>query len=637
MSKKNKAQKAAARRERELQRLQEAIERQAEEMAAAPPKPEKADPPRAPEPSPTLSQFDDFMDTDDELWDRFEHASAEDKQRIYLETLETGEIDDEYAFEMLENIRNTLDIDTPAGRARYAKLARELQQLHPDIYRQSFAYYNSSLIRDAIADERWEALPELLAPFAEEPDRGIDMFYRVIDQLLYHGQIETLLEVMSKAVPGVTKSDKLVPWVDEEFKDQLMKLHLFKYLETASDPRSDDPVLLEATAPYGEWKPGWLERYIPRFGSTAPSAWRRENFDDTVDADQWSDNLAALIAEFIADQHNNGIPYSRAYMIWGQLNGLLEKRYLTTTSPKPKRGNRRRPKKRRRTTPKSQRSYLIPSYQDTDKALVEHFQFLSSQPYRAITLMEFLPPYLHFITRLGLIHPKEMDKALDSLNGLMQHLPAILESHAVDPLARRNVAEVWSKSAIAALKDDPALSEARAKPPAIPASAVETTPARPGAWQTYTFKVTYLRDPEIWRTIEIAARQNLHDLHNAIQEAFDFDNDHLYSFYLSGRAWDKTSEYAHPSANGPNAAQARIGELNLRMKHRLLYLFDYGDEHRFEVQLIASNPDAPQADYPRVIEKHGDNPEQYPGWDEDEWDEAEDWDEEEWDTDEDEA
>ena len=174
------------------------------------------------------------------------------------------------------------------------------------------------------------------------------------------------------------------------------------------------------------------------------------------------------------------------------------------------------------------------------------------------------------------------------------------------------------------------MSEARSKPLSPPTPGVETAPSRPGAWQTCTFKVTYLRDPEIWRTIEITAQQNLHDLHNAIQEAFDFDNDHLYSFYLSGRAWDQASEYAHPSADGPNAAQARIGELNLRMKHRLLYLFDYGDEHRFEVQLIAINPDATKGDYPRVIEKHGDDPEQYPGWDEDgEWDEDEDWDEEE--------
>jgi hypothetical protein len=624
MSKKNKKQKSDTRRERELQRLQETVQRQAEEMAAAPPQPQKAEPPKAPEPSLALPQFDEFMDTDDELWNGFQHASAAEKQRIYLETLEAGETDDEYAFEMLEDIRNTLDIDTPAGRARYAELVGQLQQTHPDIYRQSFAYYNSSLIRDAIADARWEALPELLAPFAEEPDRGIDMFYQVIDQLLYHGQIKLLLEVMSRAVPIVTESDELVPWVEEEFNGQLMELHLFKYLETASDPRGDDPALLAATARYGEWKPGWLARFVPRFTANAPSAWQPENFDDTVDADQWHDNLSDLIAEFIANQHNNGSPYSRAYMIWNQLNELLGKRYLTPTLPESRRGNRRTTKQHRRTASKSQHSYLIPTYQDTEKALVEHFQLLDSQPYRAIALMEFLPPYLHFITRLGLIHPKEMDEALDSLNGLMQYLPTILESHAVDPIARHNVSEAWSKPSIAALKDDPALSEARTKPPTPPTSNVKTTPRRPGVLQTYTFKVTYLRDPEVWRIIEMTERQTLHDLHNAIQDAVDFDNDHMYSFYMNGQAWDNTVEYAHPSADAPSAAGVRIGDFGLRIKHRFLYLFDYGDDQRFEVQLININPDAPKADYPRITEQHGDNPEQYPGWDEDEeWDEDE--------------
>jgi hypothetical protein len=50
------------------------------------------------------------------------------------------------------------------------------------------------------------------------------------------------------------------------------------------------------------------------------------------------------------------------------------------------------------------------------------------------------------------------------------------------------------------------------------------------------------------------------------------------------------------------------------MKQRFLYLFDYGDEHRFEVKLMDVNPDAPaDEDYPRILEHHGENPSQY-GW-----------------------
>ncbi len=125
--------------------------------------------------------------------------------------------------------------------------------------------------------------------------------------------------------------------------------------------------------------------------------------------------------------------------------------------------------------------------------------------------------------------------------------------------------------------------------------------------------MTYLRDPGIWRTIEIAENQTLDDLHHAVRRAVRFGEDHLYSFFMSGRAWDDRTEYASPYGEGRSAARMRIGDLRLRMKQRFLYLFDYGDEHRFEVQLTATNPDAPKGRYPKLVEKHGRNPPQYVG------------------------
>ena len=47
-----------------------------------------------------------------------------------------------------------------------------------------------------------------------------------------------------------------------------------------------------------------------------------------------------------------------------------------------------------------------------------------------------------------------------------------------------------------------------------------------------------------------------------------------------------------------------------------MYLFDYGDEWRFKVRVCAINPDAPEDEYPRIVESVGKAPGQYPGWDE---------------------
>ncbi|HID86109.1 MAG TPA: plasmid pRiA4b ORF-3 family protein [Anaerolineae bacterium] len=132
--------------------------------------------------------------------------------------------------------------------------------------------------------------------------------------------------------------------------------------------------------------------------------------------------------------------------------------------------------------------------------------------------------------------------------------------------------------------------------------------------KTGTNKVTYQRKPSVWQLIEIAENQTLDDLHYAILDAMRFDADHLYSFFMSGRAWDETTEYASPYGEGPSAAGVKIGDLGLRMKQKFLYLYDYGDEHRFEVQLVGINPEAPKGRYPKIVEKHGRPPRQYGGW-----------------------
>ena len=55
------------------------------------------------------------------------------------------------------------------------------------------------------------------------------------------------------------------------------------------------------------------------------------------------------------------------------------------------------------------------------------------------------------------------------------------------------------------------------------------------------------------------------------------------------------------------------------MKQKFLYIFDYGDEHRFEVQLTEINPDAPKnVRYPIVLEEHGEPPSQYGDWEDEE-------------------
>ena len=127
---------------------------------------------------------------------------------------------------------------------------------------------------------------------------------------------------------------------------------------------------------------------------------------------------------------------------------------------------------------------------------------------------------------------------------------------------------------------------------------------------TYIFKVG-LRG-SVWRRIEISAEDTLLSLHLAIQNAFDFDDDHLYGFYMDGKYSSRGAYFLSPDdEEGPYANKIRIGELGLYIGQRILYLFDFGEKWYFQVRLEGLKA-GPKPPLPRIIEKKGKSPNQYP-------------------------
>ncbi|NTV99764.1 MAG: plasmid pRiA4b ORF-3 family protein [Oscillochloris sp.] len=145
--------------------------------------------------------------------------------------------------------------------------------------------------------------------------------------------------------------------------------------------------------------------------------------------------------------------------------------------------------------------------------------------------------------------------------------------------------------------------------------------------RTLVLRVAYRYKPEIWREIEIADDQYLSDLHLAIQRAFAWDNDHRYAFYTGKRPYDSKTEIGTPDSNAHRRAdKVSIGEMELRTRQKFLYLFDFGDDHLFDIQVMKINPKAPPGTYPHVVGEHGGRLAQYKngeGWDEENWDEDE--------------
>jgi hypothetical protein len=132
----------------------------------------------------------------------------------------------------------------------------------------------------------------------------------------------------------------------------------------------------------------------------------------------------------------------------------------------------------------------------------------------------------------------------------------------------------------------------------------------------YAFRVRFKYAKSLFsRTIELRSKQTLEDLHHAIQRAIHWDADHLYSFFMSGDEDDDLYRFSCPYEEDypPWTHEAVIGALGLVVNHKFLYLFDYGDNHRFEVEVVGLTPQAERGKgtYPRVIESTGEAPEQY--------------------------
>jgi Plasmid pRiA4b ORF-3-like protein len=124
----------------------------------------------------------------------------------------------------------------------------------------------------------------------------------------------------------------------------------------------------------------------------------------------------------------------------------------------------------------------------------------------------------------------------------------------------------------------------------------------------YIFKVLVYRS---WRRIAIPAQKPLSWLAETILDAFDFDYDHLYEFSYKDR-FGRTIKICHPYLETPPFAdQVQIGDLPLEPGTRMTYLYDFGDNWEFDVQLEAINPPDKKIKKTKILEIHGNAPQQY--------------------------
>jgi hypothetical protein len=132
------------------------------------------------------------------------------------------------------------------------------------------------------------------------------------------------------------------------------------------------------------------------------------------------------------------------------------------------------------------------------------------------------------------------------------------------------------------------------------------------------------QNPEMSRTIEIKGSHTLKDLHRILFRAFDREDEHLYEFQIGGKGPmdPEARRYGIPSGSSEldgeldgDVATTRIGELGLSQDEAFGYWFDFGDDWWHQVNVDAIAPKAPKGKYPKITNRVGASPPQYPDFD----------------------
>jgi len=138
------------------------------------------------------------------------------------------------------------------------------------------------------------------------------------------------------------------------------------------------------------------------------------------------------------------------------------------------------------------------------------------------------------------------------------------------------------------------------------------------------------KNKAVCRTIQIRGDQTLEDLHYAIFDAFDREDQHMHEFQVGGKGpmdpkaqrYVLSGAFENPIPGTPRAAgdltHTTIGSLGLKKDDAFGYWFDFGDDWWHQVSVVGIEEKAGSGKYPKVTKRVGDSPPQYVDWDEEE-------------------
>ncbi len=114
-----------------------------------------------------------------------------------------------------------------------------------------------------------------------------------------------------------------------------------------------------------------------------------------------------------------------------------------------------------------------------------------------------------------------------------------------------------------------------------------------------------------YRHIRISTGAILMDLHAAILNAFQFDDDHEHAFFMDNRLWsDEDSYYSEGIEDADRfSSEYKLDDAGLHVGKPFKYVFDFGDEWKYQCKVLKVLDE--ETLEPQVIKSVGDAPMQY--------------------------
>lgn len=115
----------------------------------------------------------------------------------------------------------------------------------------------------------------------------------------------------------------------------------------------------------------------------------------------------------------------------------------------------------------------------------------------------------------------------------------------------------------------------------------------------------------IYRDVEIAAEQNLENLHQIILKAFELDGEQMASFFETDDFWEQKKEIPMIKIGDEDTDLMEdyvVSDLLKKVDDKLLYIYDFLLFRQFFIELMAVEDSSSAKNLPRIVKRFGESP-----------------------------